>query len=592
MTLQFIGSLPPQREKQEPPKTRHGKSYNRYNPHLCPTWEVNRMFTKKRSTTTSRADMILYNGKIITLDDKDAVAQAVAVKGNLIVRVGDDREVKALTDKGTLAIDLEGRAVLPGLIDAHVHFASDGVARVREVDVRADKVKSIKELVERIRERAEETPKGRWIIGHGSPGQDLRFAEKRFPNRWELDRVAPEHPVTVHCGAHINIVNTLALKMAGITRETPDPEGGWIVRDLKTGEPTGVLRETAKYLVWRHIPNPTVEEYKKGIIAGAAEVIGSGTTTIHDIVTSPEEIRAYQELRLEGRLPLRVRLLVRVIESDITIDPLLSLGLTTGFGDDWLSIGGVKMSIDGGITGRNAAFSEGYADEPGHHGVIRIPQGLLEETISKAHRAGLQCHVHAIGDIAHDMVLQAFDKVLKEAPRRDHRHRIEHMGMWCFTPDRRKKTKELGLIPLLNPSVLAGMGEFLLSCLGPERSRDLYPMKTLLKEGFRFSIGSDGPGYWPVNPLRDAWACVTHKTEKGNVVSPQERITLQEALRLVTIDAAWVAFEEDMKGSIEPGKLADMVVLSKDPFSAPIDEVRDLEVDMTVLDGEVVYRRR
>jgi len=548
------------------------------------------MSATKHFITTSKADLILFNGKIITMNDRNTIAKAVAIKGNLIVMVGDDDEVKSLVGEGTLQIDLSGKSVLPGLIDAHVHFIDDGVARIREVDVRTNKVKSIEELVERIREKAAETPEGKWIIGHGSPGQDLIFAEKRFPNRWELDKAAPKHPVTVHCGAHINIVNSVALKIANITKNTPDPEGGWIVRDPKTNEPTGVLRETAKYLVWKYIPEPTVEEYKSGILAGAIDVIRSGTTTIHDIVTCPEAIKAYQELKLDGRLPLRVRLLVRVIESDITIDPFLELGLMTGFGDEWLSIGGVKMSIDGGITGRNAAFYEGFADEPGHHGVIRIPQELLEDTIFKAHNAGLQCHVHAIGDIAHDMVFKAFNKILGEIPRKDHRHRIEHLGMWCFTPNRRKKTKELSLIPVLNPSVLAGMGEFLLSCLGPERSIDLYPMNTLLSEGFRFTIGSDGPGYWPVNPLRDVWACVAHKTEKGNTVSPEERINLEQALRLVTIDAAWAAFEEEIKGSIEVGKLADMVILCKDPYNIPVDEVKDLKVHMTILDGKIVHQ--
>jgi predicted amidohydrolase YtcJ len=269
----------------------------------------------------------------------------------------------------------------------------------------------------------------------------------------------------------------------------------------------------------------------------------------------------------------------------------LKLGIISGVGDEWLQIGGVKMSIDGGITGRNAAFSAGYADQPGHHGVIRIPQELLENTIRDAHNAGLQCHVHAIGDIAHEMVFKAFEKVLAESPREDHRHRIEHLGQWCFDAEQKRRTKNLGLVPLPNPSVLAGMGEFLVSCLGPEICKDLYPFKTMLKEGFRFSIGSDAPGYWPVNPLRDAWAAVTHKTEKGNVVSPQERITPEQALRLITIDAAWVGFDENVKGSLEPGKLADLVVLPRDLLNMPPEEVQSLEPDMTIIDGKIVYKK-
>jgi predicted amidohydrolase YtcJ len=548
------------------------------------------MFPEKKIINVSRADLVLINGNVITVDEKNTIAEAVAIKCNRILRVGSNAEVKSLADEDTAVIDLGGKTVVPGLIDPHVHYCDDGVATIREVDVRTDKVSSIKELLEKTRETAEKTPKGKWIIGHGSPGQDLKFEEKRFPDRWELDGVTTEHPVTIHCGAHINIANSLALEIGGITKDTPDPEGGWIVKDPETGEPTGVLRETAKYLVWKHIPEPTVEEYKKGILIGAADVLKSGTTTLHDIVTRPEAIRAYFELRREGKLPLRFHLLVRVIESKTTIEPLLKLGVITGVGDEWLQIGGVKMSIDGGITGRNAAFSAGYADQPGHHGVIRIPQELLEDTIRKAHNAGLQCHVHAIGDIAHEMTFKAFDKVLKESPREDHRHRVEHLGQWCFDEYQRRRTKELGLIPFPNPSVLAGMGEFLVSCLGPEICKDLYPFKTMLEEGFRFSIGSDAPGYWPVNTLRDAWACVTHKTEHGNVVSPQERITPEQALRLITIDAAWVGFEEDVKGSIEPGKLADLVVLPEDPLKMPPDDVQNLRPEITILDGKIVYK--
>jgi len=550
------------------------------------------MFPEKKAMNDSRADMILINGNIVTVNQENEIAEAVAIKCSRILRVGSNEEIKPLADEHTEVIDLDGKTVVPGLIDTHVHYCDDGVATIREVDVRTHVVGSIKELLEKIRERAETTPKGKWIIGHGSPGQDLKFEEKRFPTRWELDGVTTEHPVTIHCGAHINIANSLALELGGITKDTPDPEGGWIVKDHETGEPTGVLRETAKYLVWRNIPEPTVEEYRKGILIGADEVLKSGTTTLHDIVTRPEALRAYFELRREGKLPLRFRLLVRVIESKTTLEPLLKLGVITGLGDEWLQIGGVKMSIDGGITGRNAAFSAGYADQPGHHGVIRIPQELLEETILEAHKGGLQCHVHAIGDIAHEMTFKAFEKALKEYPREDHRHRVEHLGQWCFDESQRKRTKEMGLIPLPNPSVLAGMGEFLVSCLGPEICKDLYPFKTMLEEGFRFSIGSDAPGYWPVNPLRDAWAAVTHKTEHGNVVSPQERITPEQALRLITIDAAWVGFEEDVKGSIEPGKLADLVVLPEDPLKISPDTVKSLEPEITILDGKIAFEKK
>ncbi len=537
-------------------------------------------------------DLILFNGKIRTLARDGAVVEALACAGGRIVATGKSDDVRRLSGPNTRSIDLKGRTAIPGLTDTHVHLAEKGTAEMEFADCRDfyTEVRSIPEILERLEKRACELSKGTWVVAHGSPMQDFRLKEKRFPDRNDLDRAIPDHPVSIAFGAHITIANSKALALARITRDTPDPTGGAIRRDPQTGEPTGELHERAQLILKKVVPEFNYIQLKDGIVFALNQCLERGVTTIHDIVRSGEPVRAYQELLREGRLHARVSLLPRVIESHIGSKSLIELGLITGFGNEWLRIGGVKMSIDGGITGRNACFYEPYEDDPHNHGIIRIEQDELNDTLLKCHQAGLRCCVHAIGDRAFDMALGAYENAIQKSPRKDHRHRIEHMGNWLSTPERIERLVRSGIIAIPNMSIGYYVGDAILDCVGEKRLAKAFPFRTLLKHGVIMAGGSDAPGYWPVDPLRDIAACVSRRMRWGEVLVPEERITVAEAFAMHTTTAAFVGFEEKDKGTLETGKLADIAVLAEDPFEVQAEKIKDLKVEMTIVGGEIKHQ--
>jgi hypothetical protein len=374
-----------------------------------------------------------------------------------------------------------------------------------------------------------------------------------------------------------------------VSPQTTPPGGGAIEVDPATGKLTGKLVERAQYLVRNVIPAYTYEQMKDGIVFAAQRALRRGVTTIHDIVTNNETVRGYQELVLEGRLPLRVSLLIRVLEAKIVPESLLNLGLKTGFGNDWLRIGGVKMSIDGGITGRVAAFTEPYSDDPCRSGLIRIPADELDQTVDDYHRAGHRVCIHAIGDRAMDMALDAIDKAVTKSPRADHRHRVEHLGNWMITKERLARIRRLEVLPVPNVPFLHYIYESLIACMGPQRLEGAFGVKTLLASGIPLTSGSDGPGYWPADPLRDIATTVSRKLWSGETVGTDEAISVAQALRMFTINAAYNGFDERIKGSIEPGKLADLAVLAEDPFAIAGERIKDIPVDMTIVDGRIAF---
>ena len=538
-------------------------------------------------------DLILTNGRVLTADADDREAEAVAVWRGRIVAAGTSRDVMALRNGRTEVVDLAGRTVLPGLTDPHVHFADGAAAMMHRVDCRDfySNVRAIPQIIEKIKAQAAHQPKGSWIIAHGSPMQDFRMPEKRFPNRFELDEAAPDHPVSINFGAHITIANSKALELAGVNSEMAPPAGGAIEFDPASGAPTGKLVERAQFLIKNIMGDYTYDQVKDGIIFAAERCLARGITSIHDIVTNNQAVRAYQELVAEGRLPLRVSLLIRVIEAAIQKESLLNLGLKTGFGDDWLRIGGVKMSIDGGITGHVAKFYEPYVDDPCHEGLIRIEQDELDETVMAYHLAGHRCCIHAIGDEAMDMALRALEKALAASPRDNHRHRIEHLGNWMVDDERLDILKRTGIIPVPNIPFMHYIWESLVACIGEERLQDSFNLRTMIDAGLPITSGSDGPAYWPLDALRDLGTAVSRHTWTGTVVGPDQAIPLNQAIRMFTINAAYNAFEERVKGSIEAGKLADLCVLGGDIQQTPPEKIKDIPVDMTVLDGNIVYVR-
>ena len=537
-------------------------------------------------------DLILYNGKIRSFAANGATFEALASAGGRIVATGASDEVRRLAGPDTEQIDLEGRTAIPGLTDTHVHLAEKGTAEMEFVDCRDfyTETYSIADILQTLAKRAAEAPKGSWIVAHGSPMQDFRLKEKRFPDKHDIDRAIPDHPVSISFGAHITIANSLALKLAKITRDSADPAGGAIRKDPQTGEPTGELHERAQLILRKAAPVFSYLQLKDGIVYALNQCLERGVTTVHDIVRSGEPVRAYQEIYQEGRLPARVSLLPRVIESFIESKSLIELGLITGFGNEWLRVGGVKMSIDGGITGRNACFYDPYEDDEHNCGIIRIEQDELNETVLRCHTAGLRCCVHAIGDRAFDMALGAYENAIEKSPRKDHRHRIEHMGNWLASPERMQRMVRSGIIAIPNIAIGYYVGDAILDCVGEKRLTKAFPFRTLLKNGVIIAGGSDSPGYWPVDPLRDIAACVSRRMRWGDVWIPEERISLQEAFAMHTTTAAYVGFEENDKGTLEVGKLADIAVCAEDPFAIQPEKIKDLKVEMTVVGGEVGYR--
>jgi predicted amidohydrolase YtcJ len=537
-------------------------------------------------------DLILFNGKIRTFATETSVCEAIACVGSRIVATGSSDEIRRLAGADTQAIDLRDRVAIPGLTDTHVHLSEKGTAEMELVDCRDFyiDVHSVADILQRLANAAASGPKGSWIIAHGSPMQDFRLTDKRFPNRHDLDRAVPDNPVSVSFGAHITIANTLALAAAKITRDTPDPAGGHIKHDRQTGEPTGELHERAQLIVKKVAPEFNYLQLKDGIVFALNQCLERGVTTVHDIVRYAEPVRAYQELHKEGRMHARVSILPRVIESMIESKSLIELGFITGFGNDWLRIGGVKMSIDGGITGRNACFYDPYEDDEHNHGIIRIQQDELNHTVQICHDAGLRCCVHAIGDRAFDMALDAYENAVAKSPRKDHRHRIEHMGNWLCTPERMQRMVRDGVIAIPNIAIGYYVGDAILDCVGEKRLTKAFPFHTLLKNGVVIAGGSDSPGYWPVDPLRDIAACVSRKMRWGEVWIPEERISVSQAFAMHTTTASWVGFEENDKGSLEVGKLADIAVLAEDPFEIQPETIKDLKVEMTLVGGEIKYQ--
>ena len=536
-------------------------------------------------------DLILANGRVLSADPDNRIFEAVAVKMGRIVAVGSSADMLELRGSRTETIDLKGRTVIPGLTDPHVHLADDGAASLNKIDVRdfGTNVRSIPHILEVVRAQAREVPPGTWILGTGSPMQDFRMPEKRFPRREELDAAAPDHPVSIGFGAHVTIANSRALALAHVTKETVAPGGGAIELDPSTGEPTGKLVERAQFLVRDVIPAFTYEQMKEGIVHAMGRALRRGVTTIHDIVTNSETVRAYQELVNERRLPIRASLLLRILEAKIVPESLLNLGIKTGFGNDWLRIGGVKMSIDGGITGRVAAFYEPYEDDPCRCGLIRIPAEELDETVDAYHKAGHRVCIHAIGDRAMDMALDAIEKALEAAPRSDHRHRVEHLGNWMITKERLARIRRLEVLPVPNIPFLHYIWDSLLACMGPKRLEGSFGIKTLLESGIPITSGSDGPGYWPADPLRDMGTSVSRRIWSGGTIGYEEAIPAAAALRMFTINAAYNGFDERIKGSIEPGKLADLAVLAEDPLAIAPERIKDIPVDMTIVDGRIAF---
>lgn len=534
------------------------------------------------------ADMVLLNGVIITLDQKNSVVQALAIKNGRIVAVGANGEIKETIGERTVVIDLEGRVVVPGFIDAHQHLSTVPDI-VGEVDCGPEHVGSISDIIGRVREVACGKRVGEWVRAGGY--DEYRLLEKRHPNRWDLDGATTEHPVVLfHSSGHMAVVNSKALELMGITKDTKDPVGGKIERDPASGEPNGILFESAIYPllgifgVQPIIPPLTREKRVEIMKRKMEEYVKAGITSVVDAAVNPEGLGAYCELFRRGELAVRVYM---ALTYDC-LPELKKLNIASGFGNEWLKIGGIKIFADGAFAGKTAYLSKPYSDRSDYYGILAIPPEEIERRILDIHRAGFQVFIHANGDKAVEMVLDAFEKALKEFPRKDHRHRIEHCSV--VRPELVEKVKRLGVLPVLFAAYPYWYGDKLVSAYGSERLPWLIAYRSFLDRDVKVASHSDHP-VSPFRPLLGIHSIVNRTTMEGRPFGLEQRVSVEEALKTYTVYAAYSTFEENIKGSLEPGKLADMVVLSENPLSIPAEKIKDVEVEMTIIGGKIVYEK-
>jgi predicted amidohydrolase YtcJ len=528
-----------------------------------------------------QADLVLYNGRIYTMARANPRAQAVAIAGNRIAAVGDDDQMKSLLAPGGEAIDLGGRTVLPGLTDCHIHFVEYAL-RLRRIDLSG--AQSRAEAVQRVAERAQITQPGEWLLG-GGWDRNI-WDDPRFPTKEDLDSVAPHHPVALNSkDGHSLWVNSLALARAGITAETPDPPGGEIERRPGTGEPTGILKESAALLVEEVIEKPSLEAIQSALKAAMANAQQAGLTGIHDC-EDELAFAAFQELAKKGELGLRV--LMHIPAKNL--DAAIGLGLRTGFGNEWLRVGGVKMFADGALGSRTAAMLAPYLDEPLNLGITVTPKEEIRELVRKAGRAGISVAIHAIGDRANRDVLDVLEESRQRGEGMDLRHRIEHVQL--LHPTDIPRLARLGVIASMQPIHATSDMDMVERHWGEERARGAYAWRSLLNAGTVLAFGSDCP-VESLDPLAGIHAAVTRRRADGSPGPegwhPEERITVEEAVWAYTLGAAYASGEEREKGSIAPGKLADLLVLSQDIFAIPPMAILETKVEATVLDGRFIY---
>lgn len=536
------------------------------------------------SCARQEADLILHNGKVLTVDDEFSIADSVVVRNGKIVAVGGADLLDRFTSKRI--VDLAGRALLPGFNDTHIHIG--GRSR-RWVDLSG--VKSLTQLKERVRAKAEELGPAEWIGGYGWSEDELE--EQRRPLRKDLDEAAPRNPVLLYrAGSHSSVASSLALLQAGIDADADDPPGGIIEKDA-AGRPNGILRERASRLVGRLIPDARPEEIVQGRIENLERLVSLGITSIIEAGIAPAAFASWQSIYEEhgARLP-RATLQIRPrIGPDGTtaeaIRQIADFGLKTGDGDRRLKVGALKVGVDGGYTGAAAYTLDSYKGQPGYHGTLLVPESELYQLSRAAHELGWQMGYHAIGDAAIQLTVNVFERILSESPRRDHRHYLNH---FTVPPPRetmdRMVESRIGVAQQSNFTyTLEGRYE---THLEGERLQRNNPLRTLLDLGIPMALGSDN---LPIGPLTGLYAAITRRGMSGTVFSADEKLTTQEAIRAYTRDGAYFTFEEALKGMIKQGFLADFVVLNRDPLEVEPDELLTVEVDMTVIGGEIVFER-
>ncbi len=539
--------------------------------------------------SANQADLVLHGGKIWT-GHGNPVVQGIAIVGNKIAATGSDAEIKALIGSDTRVIDLAGRFAMPGLNDAHLHLISTGFLRGM-VDATAEAAPDRADLMSALQARAAETPKGEWIKARGF--DQTRYSDGLMPTAQELDAALPDHPVSVTraCG-HVTIANSRALALAGITIDTPDPDGGLIGK--ADGQLTGMLAENAQNLVYDIQPTPSLAQIIDAIEAGGEHLLKFGITSCMDAATGQidgmTEIEAYEQAERDGRLPVRVWATLLGDPGASIVEPCHAKGMVTGTGTDMFRIGGVKVFTDGSAGGRTAWMRKPYSGEPDNTGVQMLPDEKLFELVDRYTSMGYTMVCHGIGDAAIDQLVRAYERVRAADPDHTHRHRIEHCG---YVDDAlNQRMLDAGILPAPQQVFIYDFGDAYVSVLGPERGLSSYPIATWERLGMKPSTGSDSPVCSP-NPFPNIYAMLTRKTHKGTVLNESEILSPETALRAYTEYGAYSQGQETVKGRLEPGMLADIAVFSHDLLSAEPEVIlRDTKCEMTILDGRIVHNRK
>jgi predicted amidohydrolase YtcJ len=523
-------------------------------------------------------DLVLYNATVYTVDPSTPTVEALAISNGRIIAIGKNKDMLGLADSSTKKIDIGGKTITPGFIDAHTHPAYSGRAHLRYVDCSLNSIASIKKA---LREKLLKTPPGNWVVGFKY--DDTKTSEKRLLNRADLDEIAPDHPVLVnHRGGHTAYANSRALKLAGYGRSTKDPDGGKIGRDASSGDLTGQLLENAVQPLTRLIPN----EFSRKDNQDAVKLISgmmarTGVTSVTDAEGNPDDLRAYQDAHHAGELATRAYCMIVYAH----LDEMINAGIRTGLGDEWVRVGGIKLVSDGSISERTARVSKPYINRPDDYGITVTEEEQLYTHALKAHKADWQIGIHANGDVAIGQVLNVYEKLQKEYRRNDPRFRIEHCTI--INKELVARMKELKVIPTPFSTYVYFHGEKMKE-YGPERLENMFAVRTFLDSGLMVTQASDYPP-GPFEPMMALQSSVTRTDMNGNVWGPSQKITVEEAIKVGTINGAYASYEEHLKGSLSPGKVADLVVLDKDPTKVDPMTIVDIAIQRTMVDGKWVY---
>lgn len=532
-------------------------------------------------------DLILTNGRFYT-PTPDPV-EAIAVKDGRFLALGSNSQIEDLAGEHTRRLDLQGQTVIPGLFDSHAHLQEVGV---KLAAIRLDECQSPEEMMELVRVRAQETPPGTWIVGMG--WNEGNFGDGRLPTRHDIDPATDQHPVILQRFFNADVVNGVALQLAGITRHTPNPPSGRIERDVD-GEPTGLMRAAAKQLVRPLVPRSTLNELKQAVRLGCQDFNRYGITSVVDPGLMAHEMRAYQAVYQEGGLTVRMNLMpswhgFRDEETEEQLNyRARELGLYSGVGDEWLRLGGLKMAIDGGTTPHTAYMYEPFEGESEVINYNRLDTADLRRYITMAQEIGWDVGIHVCGDRALDMCVNAFADVGHALPQADARHNAIHA---YFPSDQAlEKMGRHSIAAVIQPTFIYWEGDLIFRDVGLQRAANYKPARKYLEHGVVVTASSDVPSTVSANPFVSLYALITRRNNLGQLVAPDQALSREEALYAYTQAGTWLTREESLKGSIEVGKLADLAVLDRDYFTVPEEEIKEIKAIMTIVGGEIVWQK-